>query len=243
MSIPVVSRFWGGRAIPEEYSRYGDLWKTVGGARMVITFGSEALYPHGRSNYFRADDGEEYFPGIVDVLEDLRARDAGRNGIEYWVQVADVLGYLMVWHMGGVYVNCDIEPLRRFDPPNAPWASYENEEDWRIVNAAIGAPEKYDPFWGGLLAGLPERYFSMPGAEMVETTGPAYLTEYANAHRSEVVILPRNSFNPVHWKQVEPGGDASPLIDRENLPAETVGVHHWGHKKDGRSNVVETATQ
>lgn len=242
MSIDIVTRFWGGRPIPEEYSRYESLWGTVAGARTVLTLGPSIVYPNNRHYYFDSD-GNEFFPGLIDVLEDLKKRDAGRNGIEYWVQVADVMGYLLVWLYGGVYVNCDIEPLRRFDPPAIAWASYENEDDWRIVNAAIGAPYPRDPFWGGLLSGLAERYFSMPGAEMVETTGPAYLTEYANDNRSRCLILPRDAFNPVHWSRVQPGEDATPHLDRDRLPANTVGVHHWGHKRDGRSNTVETATQ
>jgi len=43
------------------------------------------------------------------------------------------------------------------------------------------------------------------------------------------------------WSWIQPGEDASSFI--EGLPEEATAVHHWGHKKDGRSNTVETATQ
>ena len=78
-------------------------------------------------------------------------------------------------------------------------------------------------------------------AEMVLTTGPQLLTDSIRALSNEcIVILPTRSFNCVHWSQIAHGEQADGLWK----PADgVVGVHHWGHRKTGRSNVVETATQ
>lgn len=224
---PYIHRFWAGREMPEDYEVYGDMWVDLNPDWNVQLWDERCLVD---------------FPRLKPVFDDLYRRDAGRKGIELYVQLADVVGYALIEKWGGVYVNCDMQPVRSLPPlPDMAWASYENTEDWRVVNAAIGAPEPRNPFWSRLLDGLSPRYFANPTAEMVETTGPAYLTELARAHPEEIHILPTASFNPVHWKQIDPGGDASAWVSR--LSEDTIAVHHWGHKRDGRTNVVEAATQ
>lgn len=220
-----IHRFWAGRPMPEKYIDYGEEWVRLNPDYFVVDWNLTAL---------------RQFPDLEPVFDDLFERDAGRLGIELYVQIADVMGYALIERYGGVYVNCDMQPVRALpELPDKAWASYENTLDWRIVNAAIGAPAPGDPFWKSLLHHLPERYFSRPGAEMVEQTGPAFLTDHARANPDQLHVFPVETFNPVHWKQIEPGGDASGF----SYPEGTIAVHHWGHKKDGRSNHIETATQ
>lgn len=223
-----IHRFWAGpKDIPIEYIRFGQEWARLNPTYTVVTWNEQVL---------------EDFPDLKPIFDDLYRRDAGRRGIELYVQMADVIGYALIERHGGVYVNCDMQPVKPLsDLPEKAWASYENYSDFRIVNAAIGAPAPHDPFWQRIIEGLPARYFANPTAEMVETTGPAYLTDMANAHMDETTVLPKETFNPVHWGEIEPGGDASAWLDK--LPENTIAVHHWGHKKDGRTNTVESATQ
>lgn len=224
--VKIIHRFWAGKDMPEQYQEYGRRW---------IEMNPGWTY----QQWSIAD--VLLFPELKPVFDSLWERDAGNNSIEFFVQVADVMGYAVVERFGGAYFNCDIEPLRPLDelPVDRAWASYENHEDGRIVNAAIGSPIKHDPFWWSLLKGLPARYFANPTAEMVETTGPAYLTDFARERPGSLQVLPVESFNPVHWKQIAPGGDATSF----EYPAESFGVHHWGHKKDGRTNRIEGNTQ
>jgi mannosyltransferase OCH1-like enzyme len=225
--VRVIHRFWAGREMPAAYAHYEREWKRLNPSYTVTTW-TEADVPQ--------------FTEVADVVADLYRRDADRKGIELYVQLADVIGYALVEAVGGIYVNCDMQPVRPLkELPPAAWASYENYEDYRIVNAAIGAPSAHDPFWRELLEELPKRYFANPTAEMVETTGPALLTDTVRETRHLFHVLSKETFNPVHWKQISAGGDASAWVD--SLPEETIAVHHWGHKKDGRSNVIETATQ
>lgn len=229
--IKIIHRFWAGpKQMPDAYSWYGIDWEIKNPGWTVLDWNILCL---------------EHFPDLKPVFDDLYRRDAGREGIELYVQLADVIGYALLRKWGGVYVNCDMQPVQPL-PAELPavWASYENNEDGRIVNAAIGAAQPNDPFWTGLLEELPARYFANPTAEMVETTGPAFLTDYANAHRDQIHVFPVETFNPVHWKQVKQGGDAADWADGTDWSGTgTIAVHHWGHKRDGRSNVVETATQ
>lgn len=210
--------------MPEAYVRYGQQWQELNPDWTVIDWTERAV---------------EDFPDVEHVLEDLYYRDNGRKGIELYVQLADVIGYCLVREWGGVYVNCDMQPVRPLPSlPDLAWASYENHVDGRIVNAAIGAPQPWDPFWTGLVDELPARYWAYRYDEMVMSTGPAFLTDFARRN-NKIHVFPVETFNPVHWKDIPAGGDAS---GRE-YPPETIAVHHWGHKKDGRTNKIESATQ
>jgi mannosyltransferase OCH1-like enzyme len=211
--------------MPEPYIRFGQKWKELNPGWTVIDWTEEVI-----SEFFQ----------LKHVFDHMYERDAGRGSIELYVQLADVVGYALVERYGGVYMNCDMEPVRPLPRlPEMAWASYENNEDGRIVNAAIGSPQANDPFWKALLEGLPRRYFADPTAEMVETTGPAYLTDFANWNKGKLYVFPTETFNPIHWKQIPEGGDAS---GRE-YSSKTIAVHHWGHKKDKRTNRIEGATR
>lgn len=223
----VIHRFWAGSEMPQQYREYGEQWLELNPGWKLYdwTEGTALLTVTGR---------------LAEVIGDLYRRDGGAYGIEMYVQMADVLGYHLVHQYGGVYVNCDIQPLRPLEDslPDSAWASYENDIG-DVVNAAIGAPDAGDEFWSSLLDALPDRYFANPTAEMVKTTGPGLLTDHYRANRNLLHVFPVETFNSVHWGNIAPGGDASGFT----YPDTALGVHHWGHKKDHRSNHVETRTQ
>lgn len=229
----IIHRFWAGRNIPTQYIEYGAEWARLNPDYKVVTWNEGVIH--------------EIQGPLQDVIADLYRRDDGRHGIELYVQLADVVGYYLVYTYGGAYFNCDMQPVRSlpFMPMKA-WASLENNEDGRIVNAAIGAPDRYNEFWNKVIDNLPDSYFADPTAEMVLTTGPAFLTNMVHANPDELHVFPVETFNYVHWKQIPEGGDASAWAD--TLPDEAIALHHWGHKilnseGQGRSNRVEGATQ
>lgn len=77
-----------------------------------------------------------------DALSFMRCRevfDAART----WAGKADVLRYEVLATYGGVYLDCDVEPLRAFDdllagPPFAAW-----EDRNLICPTVIGAPAEH----------------------------------------------------------------------------------------------------
>jgi len=237
LSVPVIHRMWlGPYAMPAEYEFYAQRWRALNPGWVVKDWTLDELLDN---------------PINGDVIEDLFRRDAGREGVEVWVQLADVLGYQVIYRHGGVYVNVDIEPVRsmgylleHYRVGHRAYAPYEDEGSL-VVNAVLGGPEGH-PFWERINEILPQRYWDMPGAEMNQVTGPHLLTELAsswNRNRSgddEFVALAQESFNQVHWSQIPPGEDATGL--GQDSPG-VIGIHHWGHKKAGRTNYVESATQ
>jgi hypothetical protein len=81
-------------------------------------------------------------------------------------------------------------------------------------------------------------YWENPTAEMVHTTGPQMLTPALKswairAGHNAVTVLPAWTYNPHHWSTIERGTDAT---GRDH--GQAYGVHHWGHRKSGRSNRV-----
>lgn len=186
----------------------------------------------------------------ADVLADIEARGAAETptgfSVEAAVQMADVLGYEIVWKHGGVYVNVDIEPLRSMDYflerhsiGNLPYAGREDTTTDRVVNAVIGASQAEHPFWNLILGVLPARYFGNPEADMVSTTGPALLTDCLRGWPREAFkVVERRVWNPVHWSEVPEGGDASAYVQAVRDDMDVCGVHHWGHRRSGRTNYV-----
>lgn len=222
-----IYRLWlGPRALPREYSFYEDEWRRLNPDWDVVTLTEATFTPEEN----------------VDVVTDLYRRDAGRQGVELYVQLADVLAYEIIHRLGGVYVNVDMQPVRPIpdDFVTKAFASYEDDLG-NVVNAAIGAPETGDPFWELIIRQLSPRYFSWPGGPMNATTGPGLLTDTYNLHPDMLEVKPRETFNYVHWSQIEWGSDAAHLV--HDLPPEVLAIHHWGHKKARRTNYVETATQ
>ena len=235
----VVHRMWlGPYRMPAEYVDYAQQWT--------------ALNPEWEVRDWTLD---ELMETVInrEVVEDLFRRDAGREGIELWVQLADVFGYQVIYQHGGIYVNVDIEPVRsvdyllqHYDVGHRAYAPYEDEGEL-VVNAVLGGPAEH-PFWERINEILPAFYADRPGDEMNKTTGPHLLTSLArgwNRNRAgddEFLALPQVSFCAAHWKQIPEGGDAAGLVDWKADP-NVMGIHMWGHRKTGRTNYVETATQ
>lgn len=223
----VIHQFWAGSTLPSNYRYYHHLWKRFNPSWEVVLW--------------RETDALRVLPDSLNaVVQDLYERDAGKLGIELYVQMADVVGYALVHQYGGAYFNCDMQPVNPLPEPmpDKAWASYENGLG-DVVNAAIGAPSPENEFWAELIEELPSRYFSNPTAEMVATTGPGLLTDLQKRRPGLLHVFPVETFNPVHWSTISFGSDASGFAPGP----ETIAVHHWGHRKDRRSNTVETGTQ
>lgn len=227
----IIHRLWlGPRPMPPRYVEFGKRWKDLNPDWQVKDWSYEDLH------------------GVLQnqaVIDDLIRRDAGRQGIELYVQMADVMAYEIIWRFGGLYANVDIQPVRPMQAlfdihyvGGDAYAPFEDEGSL-VVNAVMGGPPNHH-FWQRVVDTLPERYWANPTGEMNQTTGPVHLTNCWRQFPEGFKPLSQTSFNPVHWKQIPVGEDAD---GKYILGPETIGVHHWGHKKDKRTNYVETATQ
>jgi mannosyltransferase OCH1-like enzyme len=223
-----IHRLWlGPEDMPLKYEWYADEW--------------QRLNPDCEVH----DWSESNLPPLLnqEVYDDIGTPDWGQSlhPISVAVQRADVVGYELVLKYGGIYVNCDIQPVRPLAPllelvgDNA-WACREDEEF--VVNAAIGGPAGH-PFWQEVVDRLSERYWRYRRGPMNEVTGPHLLTAVWKSWKQPgFVVLPQETFNPVPALAIPMFGDAEGLFQVESLPSTTIGVHHWGHRLTGRPNSV-----
>lgn len=225
LSSKCIHRLWLGPApMPDDQIIFGEKWKLLNPDWVVIEWDQHSIDLERLRN--------------KDVALDIYNR--GGQTVEAAVQLADVIGYELIWEYGGIYVNTDIEPVRSMEYLYKHYGVGDNayaarEDRYRIVNAVLGGPPKHE-FWNSIIDKLPDRYFKDPTAEMVETTGPALLTDTVYSWgREGFSVLPIDSFNSVHWSDIPAGSDA---VGRWSDSPNIIGVHHWNHRKTGRSNLV-----
>jgi hypothetical protein len=219
--------WFGPNPMPENYQEFGRKWAELNPDWEVIDW-TEETYP---------------WDTVINsaVIQHLRTPGPGQtiHEVALATQIADVLDYELVYHFGGLYVNTDIEPLKPltelFDRNPALYenagAGWEVPEQW-VVNAAMWAPEPQMEFWAHVIHHLPYRYFGSPDEYMSTTTGPGLLTTMYQIMPDLLYVWDRDVFNPISLFEVPYGEDATYNLD--DLPEVTVGVHHWGHRKNMR---------
>lgn len=150
-----------------------------------------------------------------------------------WAGKSDIARYEIVHRYGGVYVDCDVEPLRAFDEllEGAPFAGWEN--DRLICPTVIGAPAGH-PAMAALVDGLPAWIKRHRGRPPNIQTGPHYLTRMWR-DRTDVRLLDREAFYPVGWwERAKLGGP---------YPPESFSVHHWNQGWDPEAKARIDARQ
>jgi mannosyltransferase OCH1-like enzyme len=215
--------------MPEHYVEYGRQWQEMNPDWEVIEWNAETVQEPINKDVW---DAIGKFPKSSITMDRDRA---------IAVQRADVMGYEIVYEHGGIYLNCDIQPLRPMnelieETGDKAFACYEGEYNgkWFLVNAVLGGPRHHE-VWEECIRELPLRYFRMYLSPMEQTTGPHLITDlYDRIYRKRPDVfaaLPRHYFNPVHFGEIPVGQDASDRIDWAREQG-AYGLHHWGHRED-----------
>lgn len=223
--VKVIHRLWLGPAeMPADYKQWGLDWQRLNHEWVVKDWTQQEI---------------ESMPWHNQTVYDDLGIDT--HPIAAATQRADVLGYEIMYRYGGLYVNTDIQPVRPLyklfekhdDLFAMPMVSMEDEL-W-VTNGVLWSPRPWKPFWLDIIEDLPRNYFDNPGRMMNEVTGPHLLAKHVAKQEREVLVLDRTYFNPVHYSEVQQGQNA--MFDMDALPANTIGVHHWGHKRNNRPHV------
>lgn len=217
-----IHRLWiGPNPLPPAYEEYGQRWADLNPGWTVRMWTEQDVEDMGLANQ-RIWDHIKAHGGVSSIAHSYAAARA--------TQMADVAGYEIVHRFGGVYVNCDMEPLRPLADLAAggdeAWAGIEANH-W-LNNGALGGPAGH-PFWADLIEELPRRFDRMPGEAMHLTTGPHLLTDMAYREPRRLRILPKHVFNYALYCDVPLGGDASRLR-KSAYDAGAVVLHHWAHR-------------
>ena len=227
----LIHRLWfGPRPMPGLYQDFGARWAELNPGWVVHDWGYDDL-PLLRNQYLFDRCGDTW-GGIS---------GAGKQGSAKQVQQADIAAYELVEQFGGVYVNCDLEPLKPLEPlldeVGVKAFACVSPDAGFLSNAVLGGPAGHW-FWGAVIDFLPVSVASKPIRAMNKQTGPALLTEVAERERvwwasgvvdgsetyrrwGEFAALPAAYFNPYGYQEMGREGGVFPDAYAE---------HHWGHR-------------
>ena len=144
------------------------------------------------------------------------------------VQRADIAAYELVWRFGGVYVNCDMQPLRPLNDLLGHLAFAGMEDDRYLGNAVLGG-EPRSPFFDAVISELPFRVVAYPHAGMRVQTGPHLLTAVWWTSPDLITVLPRKAFYSTHHGQIHGGGYAAAHVEAAHR-AGAYATPHLGHR-------------
>jgi len=188
----VFHRIWLGPPMPEAYERH---W----------------------GHFAELHPGWEFRTWVDADLDWLANRDLFDQQPEMTAK-ADVARYEVLLKHGGVYVDCDTEPLRPFDDllAHRAFAGYEDQRS--IANGVIGAEPDHSAV-RLLVEELPGFVAKHHRDAPQQRTGPSFLTAMWK-ERDDVTLLPPVVFYPVHWRdKAKLGGP---------YPDKSYAVSHWG---------------
>ena len=209
----VVHRIWiGPHRMPAEYVAFGRLWESFG---WVVHDWDETQL----ANVPVSDATGEV---LASIAEQGVSVGGGLESVGRQVQTADVFGYELVRNFGGVYANCDIEPLRDMvGALDGLEAFVVAETPLVLSNALMGATAGHW-FYEDVCAHLPARFWERRWAPMSESTGPGLLTDRWRANGERPKRLEPVPFFPVAFGD-ELTADRS---DRSKFWVD----HRWGHR-------------
>ena len=165
----------------------------------------------------------EEFPDFIDVF----------RGFSRGIMRADVIRYLIMYKMGGVYLDLDYEVLAPFDfgdyslvlPLNRS-TKYGDPRD--ELGNCIFASEPGHKFWLDVINDLKENPPNVTDyTQIVESTGPRLLTRVYNQNNYQNVYLPDKLL-------YHPGSPSSRKdVERIKNNGISLGIHHpWGSWKE-----------
>jgi mannosyltransferase OCH1-like enzyme len=196
----------GEKRMPDRYRDYADRWRSFG--YQVIDWTEDTLHDIINRDVWDA------IAGGVNVGGGLP-----ETGVA--VQRADLASYELLAIHGGIYANCDIEPLRDLHGALAGVACFGVIEQWHYLSNALMGCTPGHAFFKAVVEQLPVRYFNMPGAAMNEQTGPHLLTAAAEQFPEQITILEPRPFFPYTYGGMEMEG---------RVEGDWWVEHHWGHK-------------
>lgn len=201
----VFHAFWDGSNLPE---RYG-LWL----AKWVDLNPDWRLELWDRGAYL-----DEFGDAPTAHYLDHRTWSRVSNPWQWFADIARV--EIMARH-GGVWLDCDLEPLRPIDPlvkvARAGGFVGREDDNW-ICNAFFGAPAGAG-WLGHAVQQLPRRVEALRGYRCNRVTGPGFFTEILADH-PEVDRIDPSLWAPMHWSRLDQRGTDFP---------DAYCVHHWAN--------------
>ena len=134
-------------------------------------------------------------------------------------QLAGLVRLEVVWRLGGVYVDMDVEPVRPVDDLLGHACFFGTEGNGVLTDAVFGASQHHP----GIRACM-DRLLGGFWSPNPSDTGPLLTTEVL-AGRNDVTVLDQEAFYPYLWHE-----------DQTPPKPGTYAIHRWNHSwKDWQS--------
>lgn len=221
-----LNRIWLGGSMPANYRAYGHRWQELNPEHSVVDWHDDDVFGRKWINQYAIDTLTEH------------SKSPGANMSAYYTYVADFVCYEILYEQGGWYFNTDLCPVKSlsnlsFDREKPAFAF---EDDVHIINMAMYSPPKH-PFMKDVIEEIGSRFRRSPSGPMNTISGAGALLDVANRSGwDKISTFDRIVFNPIHFTSVPIGTE--PEWSSDELSEETVAVHLWGHRKNGRGNTI-----
>jgi mannosyltransferase OCH1-like enzyme len=203
----VIHRQWfGPRDMPDRYREYGQAWLDLNPGWELIDHDYSTLPPL-RNEWEFTECGRSWTPGRGDQKQASLIQ----------VTQADIGAYEILWSLGGLYVNCDMRPIRPIPTDLTERdITLAYEIDGVLISNAWMMSEPQHPVMNAVIEALPENVRTCDrGVDHV--TGPRLLTRVVSHSYPDTHILPARYCNP--WL---------PTYEQQ-IHEDTICVHEWGH--------------
>lgn len=199
----ILHAWWGGPPMPAHLAAHLGTWRELHPGWEVRLWTPETTPRLRNQDLF--DHPEKYSPAS-----------------NPWQWRSDLARYEILYDQGGVYVDCDLEPLRAIDPLVEDAESVIAREDKRFINNAFMGSSPGSRFLADVLRGLRASVRAQPRCRVNRQIGAHYLTRIARRH-PELRVLGPELIYPYHWSELH--------RDDETFP-EAYTVHRWQNKRD-----------
>jgi len=156
------------------------------------------------------------------------------NEIKTCAGVSDVARILALYHLGGIYVDTDIMPIKNFDPllnDDRPFLAKRSSKSFET--AVIGSPAHH-PAFKDVLDALPDWYQKHIDKAASVQTGPAFVSSVLFG-RDDIRHLPIKTFYPYNGFMAPKRDEKVKMfLDKNNFPPEMYAAHFSNHRWGGK---------
>jgi hypothetical protein len=212
----VLHRIWVGGTMPDQYRQYGEAWEKLHPGWSFRLWTDEDFRDGWLTNQYLFDNAEKYVP--ADAVGQFRS---------------DVARYEILYRFGGVYVDCDVEPLKNFDEllDVEAFAGWEQTSLY-VGNTVIGGVPGAE-FWGQMIGAVSDASKENKGKAATWLSGPRVVTRLHNSINSNLTIYPQKYFFPYSYKDLNNSPELKQYL-------EAYSVHHWGHQRELRDKPLQS---
>lgn len=148
--------------------------------------------------------------------------------------VSDILRLIALYEMGGIYIDTDMMPLKKFDEllkDGRPFLGKRSSKSFE--SAVIGAPAKH-PAFKKLIKELPEWWENHKESTASVQTGPAFVSSILFG-RHDVMHLPVKTFYPYNGFMAPKREEKLKMFeDKSNFPSMMYAAHLSNHRWGGK---------